>query len=400
MPYLGQQAIKTKIFTAMAIKNILENKFYSYNVGKFPKGCAHCVKGEKLVLFVTGICPRKCYFCPVSDEKYQKDVIFANERNVNDFNDVLMEAMAMNAKGAGITGGDPLSRLDRTAAYIKSLKEKFGKGFHIHLYTSLNLVSEKSLEKLYSSGLDEIRFHLDLDSKKLWGKLECARKFNWDIGVELPVIPLKEKELREAVDYIADKVDFLNLNELEAADNIHSDLKKLGLHAKGSLSYAIKGSLESGLRLIDYCKAKGCKIPIHVCTAKLKDAIQLSGRIKRQAKIVKREFDIMDEEGLLTRGALYLPELEPSFGYRNKLKEINKEEYASRLGVLAATIKDKLSLGDKDISVDKKKPRILLSRKNLIKNKNMFLKMGLSPAIVVEYPTADQFEIEIEFLRE
>ncbi len=384
----------------MAIKNILENKFYSYSLGKFPKGCAHCVKGEKLVLFVTGVCPRRCYFCPVSDEKYQKDVIFANERSVNDFNDILMEAQAMDARGAGITGGDPLSRLGRTVAYIKSLKEKFGKGFHIHLYTSLNLVSEKSLKKLYSAGLDEIRFHLDLDSKSLWGKIKSARKFGWDVGVELPVITLKEKELKEAIDYVADKIDFLNLNELEAADNLHSDLKKLGLRTKGDLSYAIKGSLEAGIRLIDYCQSKGYKIPVHVCTAKLKDAIQLSRRIKRQAKIVKRDFDIMDEEGLLTRGALYLPELEPGFGYRNKLKETNKEEYASRLGVLAAAIKSKLKLKDKGLFVDKEKPRILLSRENVVKNKKMFLKMGLSPAVVVEYPTADQLEIEIEFLKE
>ena len=110
----------------MPTKNKFKNKFYSYNSRKLPRGCAYCVKGEKLVLFVTGICPRKCCFCPVSDEKYQQDVIFANEQNVNNFDDVVMEAKSMNAKGAGITGGDPLARLDRTVSYIKKLKEKFG----------------------------------------------------------------------------------------------------------------------------------------------------------------------------------------------------------------------------------------------------------------------------------
>ena len=68
------------------------NKYYSYNKGLLPKGCQYCVKGEKLVIFITGICPRNCKFCPVSDQKYQQDVIYANERKVNDFTDVIEES--------------------------------------------------------------------------------------------------------------------------------------------------------------------------------------------------------------------------------------------------------------------------------------------------------------------
>ncbi len=373
-------------------------KWYSYKIGDLARGCKLCISGSKMVLFITGLCSRSCYFCPVSDEKYQKDVIFANEQNAGSFDDVVMEAKAMNAKGAGITGGDPLSRLDRTVSYIQKLKEKFGKKFHIHLYTSLNLVSKNVMEKLYLAGLDEIRFHLDMDSKKLWEKLKTAKKFKWDIGVELPLIPTKENELKDIIDYINDKVDFLNLNELEVADNNHSNLKQFGFHVKNNMSYAIKGSLELGLRLIGYAAAKGYKIPIHVCTAKLKDAVQLSERIKRQGKIVKHDFDIIDDEGLLTRGALYLPELKPGFGYRKKLKGINKEKRIKKLNQLIIKIKNELKFDDKTIIIDKNKLRILLSKNDAIKNKKIFLKMNLIPAIVVEYPTADQFEVEIEFL--
>ena len=103
---------------------IKENRYYSYNFGLLPKGCQQCVKGEKLVLFVTGICPRKCCFCPVSDEKFGKDVIFANERRVFTSDDVINEAELMDAKGMGITGGDPLVKVERTARLIKKLKQK------------------------------------------------------------------------------------------------------------------------------------------------------------------------------------------------------------------------------------------------------------------------------------
>ena len=130
-----------------------QNKYYSYNTKKLPKGCQYCVKGEKLVLFVTGICPRKCYFCPISDDKYGKDVVYANElrieekrenineninRNMNDIkmDNIIQEAKNMKAKGMGITGGDPLARIERTIECIRLLKKTFGKKFHIHLYTS------------------------------------------------------------------------------------------------------------------------------------------------------------------------------------------------------------------------------------------------------------------------
>src|SRR3989338_7397108 len=182
-----------------------QNKYYSYNTKKLPKGCQYCVKGEKLVLFVTGICPRKCYFCPVSDDKIGKDVTYANElkiENINEnMNEIIKEAKNMNAKGMGITGGDPLSRIDRTVECIKLLKKTFGKKFHIHLYTSLNLATEQNLQKLYEAGLDEIRFHLDLDSEKFWKNIERAKKYTWDIGVEIPMIPTKQEEIQKVIDY-------------------------------------------------------------------------------------------------------------------------------------------------------------------------------------------------------
>ena len=83
---------------------VSKNKYHSFNTGTLPLGCKLCVKGEKLVLFVTGVCPRACYFCPVSDEKIRKDCTFANEQEIISDEEVIREAENMNAKGAGITG--------------------------------------------------------------------------------------------------------------------------------------------------------------------------------------------------------------------------------------------------------------------------------------------------------
>jgi len=367
-----------------------QNKYYSYNLGLLPKGCQYCVKGEKLVLFVTGICPRKCYFCPVSDQKYQQDVTFANEREVKEVKDLIKEAELMRAKGAGITGGDPLAKLDRTIKYIGELKNRFGKEFHIHLYTSLNLVNEKVLQQLFAVGLDEIRFHLDLDDQKLWKRLGLA--FDYDVGIEVPLIPGKEKETKQLIDFIQDKVKFLNLNELEVADNKQSKILEKGFKVKDQLSYAVKGSLELGLKLIEYVKEKEYPLKVHLCTAKLKDAVQLANRIKREAKNVKQDFDIVDKEGMLIRGVLYLDELKPGFNYQEKLKDIDKSKYIKKLELLLSKINIKEAI------IDQEKPRILLSKKIVKKNKKFFKKLGLVPAVVTEYPTADQLEIEVEFI--
>ena len=139
-----------------------QNKHYSYNQKSICDGCKLCVKGRKSVIFITGLCPRSCEYCPLSDEKYKKDVMYCNERKVNKLDEIIAEVKISRSTGAGITGGDPLVKLGRTVEIIKMLKKSFGSKFHIHLYTSPNLVTEDKLNQLHKAGLDEIRFHPDM----------------------------------------------------------------------------------------------------------------------------------------------------------------------------------------------------------------------------------------------
>ena len=377
---------------------ITQTPYHSFTVGELPLGCQYCVKGEKLVLFVTGLCPRRCYFCPVSDAKFNHDVTFANEREVENEDDLLEEANAMDAFGSGITGGDPLLKIERTIHYIQKLKEKYGEKFHIHLYTSLNLVTREKLQKLSTAGLDEIRFHLDLDSTVFWKNVEIAKDFPWKVGVELPLLPSKKKELQEVIEFINGKVDFLVLNELEMADNSQSKLCQMGFQTKDTVSYAVKGSLEVGLELLEYIKKQQWKLPTHLCTAKLKDSVQLTNRIQREGKNTKRKFDVITKEGILIRGALYLTELAPGFSYRRKIAEAPKEELLAQLQNINRKLKQELHFTDEDIIVDQRKMRLLVSAKNSRKHGALFKKYNLLPAIVKEYPTADQLEIEVEFV--
>ena len=354
---------------------IQNTEFYSKKIGTLPKGCQLCVQGKKSVLFITGVCSNNCYFCPISDKKKNKDVTYINEWPTDDINNTIKEIKLCGSAGVGITGGDPLSRLERTASFIKILKKTFGKEFHIHLYTPLILVNENNLKKIYDAGLDEIRFHPDLDNDRLWNRIDISKKFSWKVGVEIPCIPRKHKQTTKLISFIKDKVDFLNLNELELADNKSSRLAELGFKTKDRLSYAIKGSEGLALKLLDYCN-KNTKLNVHYCTAKLKDRVQLSKRIKRRSKNVAKTYDIVGEDGMLFRGAIYTKNL------KQALQKIKKQ----------------FKIPSDLIEIDNKNKRILIAPWIIEELKDDLKRLKLKIALVEEYPTWDNLEVSKDFL--
>lgn len=329
--------------------------------GELTEGCKRCAKGEKLVLFTTGLCPRNCIYCPLSQEKKNKDVIFANEQQIDNVAQLVEEVKISGATGAGITGGDPVARLARTCEFISALKKEFGKDFHTHLYTSLDLLTEEKIQKLIDAGLDELRVHPDLDSKELWPRLDLLKNLKIETVIEVPAIPKKEKQILELIQYAKDKVKAFNLNELELAQTKIEEFAKQGWKTdKDSLT--IKDSEKTALNIIK--KARGWHVRVHYCSARFKDEIQFTERIKNYAKFAALQTDIITESGTLLRGAIY------SANIRELKTKFPKETFTQ----------------DKD--------RILASAKFV---KSRFKELPKC-AIIEEYPTRDHTEIYKEFL--
>ncbi len=372
--------------------------YFSWRNGELCTGCRLCVKGAKLVMFVTGLCSQNCFYCPLSERKYKKDVICANEWEIKDENNVeeiLEEAKMCDSLGAGITGGDPLVKLNRTIKYIRALKKRFGKKFHIHLYTPLLLVTDRKLEQLYKAGLDEIRFHPDFTTaqyKRFWNKIEHAKNYKWKIGIEIPIIPGHKEKLIELIDYFREHVDFFNFNEFEVTGVHAKAMHDMGFRSKDGISYAAKGSEALAKELM----RKYPKLKIHYCTAKLKDKIQLANRVKRRAKNAKTKYDKVTPEGMLVRGVIYLENMKPSFGYHVQLRKIreNKKQYSAILKDLAQLQKELKRDFNADTVVDIDKLRLITSAANARK----LAKNIDNCAIVEEYPTKDALEVEIDFL--
>jgi len=367
------------------------------------------VLGRKLVVFVTGICPKDCFYCPLSEQKKNKDVIFANERPLKDENDVkslVDEAVISKSWGAGFTGGDPLVKIERTCKFIKILKKRFGKKFHIHLYTILESLNSERLKKLEDAGLDELRLHPDIFDDKDWVKIDLLyakngiRKYGYDIGVEIPSIPGYEKDTKRLIDHFIDKIDFINLNELEISDTNSCELQDMDFHTKDNVSYGVKGSQEMALKLLRYIEKKYPNANVHYCTCRLKDGVQLKERLRLRAKNSKKRFDIITEDGTFLRGTIYDKRLSPSFSYIKILKNLTAKERSDILSDLKKLRNELISRYDipKDmIEVDELKPRIL-TNVGIAKNLAKVIKPDFIPAIVEQYPSYDQMEVDVEFL--
>jgi len=266
-------------------------------VGNLPRGCKLCAKGSKMVLFVTGLCDSSCYYCPLSEERNGIDAVFADEMPVLKEQDIIYETDAIRGEGAGISGGDPLCTLDRTLDYIRLLKSKYGKDFHIHLYTSKTTINRETIVQLREAGLDEIRFHPQAND---WSGIEHALDVGLIVGIEIPAIPGQFEKIKQvALRAEALGLSFLNMNELEASETNFESLKSQGMRLTNLASASIEGSAGVARDVLDWATENLSKLSVHFCSASYKDGVQMRNRLERRLKQTIREFEERDEDDSL-----------------------------------------------------------------------------------------------------
>jgi len=359
-------------WVTMRIKSWLKGSAYT---GRLPMGCRHCARGGKLVLLITGECGEGCYYCPLSREKKGKRIIYANELRVSEDADILSEARLIAATGTGITGGDPLLRAEETAQAIHLLKDGFGDKHHVHLYTSST--EKRAISIVAKSGLDEIRFHPpNLEWERLRGgrfdrAIVLSKSIGLSVGIEIPAIPGVEKGVSELLRFAHDKeLDFVNLNELEFSETNYKKLGDRGFEVKNDISGAVKGSEELAMMSIE----KSCDgLSVHYCSSSFKDGVQLRRRIMRRARRIKRNLDILTEDGTLLMGIV---ESERP----GKLLEKMRRDF----GIPANLIEANHDLRRVEIA-----PWVLEDISKELENDSF---------IIEEYPTADRLEVEREKL--
>ena len=329
-----------------------------------------------MVLFVTGLCRFRCFYCPVSPARNQLDVVYANERRVRSDADVLDEARAIGASGTGITGGDPLGVVDRVEHYVRLLKQEFGVEHNIHLYT--HEPNPEKLRRLARAGLDEFRLHIP---HYLWGPLgsdggayrtvlEAAPGWGVRRGVEVPVLPEKEAELRRlltALDTIG--VDFVNLNELEFSETNEAKMRERGYRVDPRNGWGVRGSRAVAERLV---RDLSLSVPVHYCSSRFKDGVQLRQRLLRRAERTAPPFAPRTEDGTVVLGVV----------------EADGEDDLDRW---SARVVRRLRAGPNDYRFDERRRRVEISPFALRRAARRLP----WPAFEVEvYPTEDALEVE------
>jgi len=275
--------------------------------------CTACADGRKLVLFVTGVCDTGCFYCPLSDKRNQNPAMYANERLCLGANaaelaeQVLEEAHAQGATGMGVTGGDPMLVPELTVEMIRRVKGAMGPEFDVHLYTSKH-PSDEVLAALKGAGLNEIRFHpheshwMRLKGSPFERAILHARAVGLRVGFEVPAIPGVEPGLRALLEFARKlAVDYVNLNELEYTHTNGEELERRSLRVAADSGAAIQGSRELALKLV---AELGGSLPLHYCSSRFKDAVQLANRVKRRAERTARPLDLISREGLIVLGII------------------------------------------------------------------------------------------------
>jgi pyruvate formate-lyase activating enzyme-like uncharacterized protein len=355
----------------------------SYYLSPLSPACKMCAQGSKMVVLITGLCPAKCFYCPLSFKKGGKDRIFANEwelDNEKDTKKLIKEAEYIDAKGAGITGGDPLIVWERVKKYVLLLKDIFGSEFHIHLYTS-GLKNANYILELISLGLDEVRFHpfpeswSDMDKSPIKKPIKNILDSSADIAIEIPAIPDLEKEMFILIKWANEnELNWVNLNELEFSERNCDLLINKGYRVKNEISAAVQGSQDTAINVLRMVENENFDIGVHYCSVSFKDGIQLRNRIKRRASNLAKEYEVITEDGTIIKGVI-----EFSKSSFDKIFNLLKEEFA---------------IPEKYFCYDEEKDRIEIGLWILEKISNDLRKIGYQCYIVEEYPTADRLEVE------
>jgi pyruvate formate-lyase activating enzyme-like uncharacterized protein len=334
----------------------------SLATGPLARGCDLCIEGRKLVLFVTGVCNKNCEYCTISEARWQKDEVWANEKKVEKPEDIIEEAKLCKACGAGITGGEPLMKIDRVIEYIKLLKNAFGKDFHIHMYTNGTLATPDVLKRLHDAGLDELRVHLNKDIIK-----DALKLPNWKVGMEVPCIPGQEKELCGLMDFLeAAGAHFLNLNELEFSERNIEPMETLGMVLRTDSLTAVEGSHETAEAVLRYAENKN--LPVHFCTARLKLDYQLRNRLTNRAKSIRKPFEKVTKNGFLRKGVIEGNDLEKAIEELKKMKTPERMMHVN-------TVTHRIELSEESARIFAKKSKFKVS-------------------VVEEYPSADPWDWE------
>ncbi len=184
------------------------------------------------------------------------------------------------------------------------------------------------------------------------------------------MLPEKERELKSllrALDRIG--VDFVNLNELEFSETNEEQLRARGYRTDAWNGWGVRGSRAVAERLV---REMRLSVPVHYCSSRFKDGVQLRQRLLRQAERTAPSFAERTTDGTVVLGVVEAPD-------------------GGDLPRWAARVARRVRAAEGDYRLDVARRRVELAPEAL---RRVARRLPWPAFEVEEYPTSDALEVE------
>ncbi|MGC9153356.1 MAG: radical SAM protein, partial [Vulcanisaeta sp.] len=188
--------------------------------------------------------------------------------------------------------------VDRVVELVRLLKDTYGRGFHIHMYTHVLNINEDAIKKLAGSGIDEVRIHAinpaQLDSKL--DLLKVLKDAGVELGLEVPALPRFENEIIRVAEILITNglIGFVNLDELDVSPANINNLISMGY--KPGPDGNVIGSLDAGIKIASEIRRRWPWINVNVCTTHYKDFAQIGARLFRISMRMSNGFEFVNDD--------------------------------------------------------------------------------------------------------
>ena len=275
----------------------MHNKMH---VGELSPGCLLCGQGYWSCMFINGLCTARCFYCPQDRNRKEECPPLDLQGQIFDTpKDYVDYLEKFNIKGVGFTGGEPLLVFETLVTYITTIRERFGKGFYLWIYTNGDLVDKDKLRRLKDAGLDEIRFNISARNYDLQ-RVELAIGIIDTVTIEIPSIPEDHETVKSCLRSMQKLgVKHLNIHQLYTTQYNCKKFIDRGYTFLHHPSLPILESEMAALKLMRYAIDNNISLPINYCTVAYKDRLQDSGNRTRNAWLLKEGCEEVTSSGYL-----------------------------------------------------------------------------------------------------
>lgn len=263
--------------------------------GPLSPGCVHCMGGTWSCLFVNGVCNARCFFCPAPQDDCGDPITGQIPfRRAGDYADFLER---FGFGGASLSGGEPLLTLGRTLEYLRAVRQRFGAGLYLWLYTNGLLASDETLAALAAVGLDEIRFNLHGGGYRLDGVERAVRHIPC-VTIETPAVPEEEERMGRLLPRLAELgVRHVNLHDIRVTPHNAEHVVRRGYTCLHGPKVTVLDAELAALRLLRQAVAERLPLAVQYCCFAYKNPYQGRGYRRRWCPQVMRPAETLTPTG-------------------------------------------------------------------------------------------------------